>query len=184
MTWESWDYTDHRRAERILEQVSEEGREEIRYRQEQRAYRESRRKMHTELYEFMRVVRQTPGEVFPRPCNECPRRGSTIYCSGCGCSDILRETVNLIQMNCPLPRCCSICGADPMDDSLIEHHVAWNPEVTIPVCLSCHGRIHRGKGFEGYRPAYNGRKRRLSTSRESSPIKSENRKTVNLVWLP
>jgi len=38
---------------------------------------------------------------------------------------------------------CVICGAD----ETITHHTSYNPEETAQVCRSCHGKIHRRKGF-------------------------------------
>lgn len=38
---------------------------------------------------------------------------------------------------------CVACGAD----GVLDHHVSYDPPETVPVCRSCHTRIHKDDGF-------------------------------------
>jgi hypothetical protein len=33
-----------------------------------------------------------------------------------------------------------------------EHHVSYEPEITLPLCSSCHGRVHRDGEFQALQP--------------------------------
>ena len=51
--------------------------------------------------------------------------------------------------------CCLICSEE---NGTIEHHVSYyNPEVTIPVCDSCHGSIHSSRQYAYLEPPLSGR---------------------------
>lgn len=39
---------------------------------------------------------------------------------------------------------CTVCGAT---DNLIDHHINYEPGEVIPVCLSCHWKIHNEDDF-------------------------------------
>jgi hypothetical protein len=43
---------------------------------------------------------------------------------------------------------CAVCGSTK---NVVRHHLSWEPETTMPVCKSCHNRIHRGDLVD-YRP--------------------------------
>jgi len=43
---------------------------------------------------------------------------------------------------------CRICGSRRKVE---EHHVNYIPEITVPLCRECHGRVHHGDE-EDYRP--------------------------------
>lgn len=43
------------------------------------------------------------------------------------------------------PSTCYDCGGTEPD---VIHHVSYNPEVTVPVCYSCHSTIHRSEEHE------------------------------------
>lgn len=40
---------------------------------------------------------------------------------------------------------CHICFRDR--DPLQDHHISYDPEITIQTCLECHSRIHNEEGF-------------------------------------
>lgn len=44
-----------------------------------------------------------------------------------------------------LDDCCHICYRER--DKLQDHHISYDPEVTIQVCLECHKKIHHEDGF-------------------------------------
>ena len=82
-----------------------------------------------------------------------------------------------------LPICCAVCGNEAQ---LVEHHISWMPEYTIPVCASCHSRIHRGKGLEGYCPSFNGRKIRHDAFEKILSVKWDRKSLETQIeeWLP
>lgn len=47
------------------------------------------------------------------------------------------------------PQVCSACGSHRSDAGINEHHVSYEFDITIPVCDSCHEKIH----FEEHREA-------------------------------
>lgn len=56
---------------------------------------------------------------------------------------------------------CAICGDDFVYErglnakSRVLHHLAWEPEeITMPVCIPCHRKIHSDDVFKEYRPAF------------------------------
>ena len=36
---------------------------------------------------------------------------------------------------------CAICGTE---ESIINHHTSYDPEETVPLCRSCHMKLHNG----------------------------------------
>jgi len=47
---------------------------------------------------------------------------------------------------------CAVCGKDLNFKNVINHHVNYKEEKTIPVCRSCHMKIHRSKNFPNLKP--------------------------------
>ena len=41
-------------------------------------------------------------------------------------------------------RSCFVCGSE---EKIVQHHVSYFPEKTIPVCLNCHTKIHGDMNF-------------------------------------
>lgn len=37
---------------------------------------------------------------------------------------------------------CSNCGSK---DNVVEHHLSYDPEITVPLCQSCHLKVHYSK---------------------------------------
>lgn len=47
---------------------------------------------------------------------------------------------------------CVVCGKDLDYNSVIKHHVNYNPEKIIDVCRSCHLKIHRSDKYPNLKP--------------------------------
>lgn len=98
--------------------------------------------------------------------NECPCRlsfmeecepdglffeGGDGYCKLCG-KDFRREG-EFCSKECE-QACeetykghCAVCGKSLDWKNVIQHHVSYNHEKIIPVCKSCHLKIHRGRQY-------------------------------------
>lgn len=63
---------------------------------------------------------------------------------------------------------CVICGSE---ENLQDHHLSHNPEITIPVCVNCHKKIHRhGVGLSEEPPITRKEKREKTYAKRWSPI--------------
>jgi len=52
---------------------------------------------------------------------------------------------------------CDVCKGDFPIVEIEQHHVMYSPEVTIPVCKSCHTAIHADNGrYDSLNPRTNG----------------------------
>ena len=63
---------------------------------------------------------------------------------------------------------CVVCGAS---DDLVDHHVSYDPPETVPVCRSCHTRIHKDESFRpGLTPGHVPEVRRFPREREGTTV--------------
>jgi len=44
---------------------------------------------------------------------------------------------------------CSACGTV---EKIQQHHISYDPEITIMVCKTCHGEIHHSDKFKNLEP--------------------------------
>lgn len=67
---------------------------------------------------------------------------------------------------------CVVCGAG----DVLDHHVSYNPEETVPVCRSCHTRIHKDDAFRpGLTPDYVPEGRQFPKNRNGTTIHLKDR---------
>lgn len=66
---------------------------------------------------------------------------------------------------------CVVCGAT---DGVVEHHVSYDPESTVPACRSCHTRIHKDPSFRpDLTPDWVPEHRRFPEERDGTTVRLE-----------
>jgi len=75
-------------------------------------------------------------------CDFCNRRKTRFVCLKDGLHNLCETHYKLLksQPNYTYQKCV-ICGVTEVQQN---HHIRYEPELTIPVCCSCHKHLHQG----------------------------------------